>query len=147
MASALWHGVTLNFLIWGCLHAFVFGASVYALKRGSKFFPLIILPVSIVLGRLIFADTDTDRLFEKLRFSFSGFEVFTLIISARNTTKVSLALGLILLLIEFLFQNHRLVSKRNYKFLRTPLALVTICLVFILFVSTGGVDFAVYGQR
>ncbi len=147
MASALWHGVTLNFLIWGSLHAFVFCTSVWALKRGFKIFPLVSLIIGVVLGRLIFADTDIDRLFEKLLFSFDGFEVFSLIVNSSNTAKLSLAMGLMLILIEFVFRNHSLVSKRNYKYLRTPLALIVICSITILLISTGGTDFAVYGQR
>ena len=147
IASALWHGVTFNFILWGCLHAFVFCVSLYALKQGSKIIPLIILPIGVILGRLIFADTEIDRLFTKLLFSFDGYEVFDLIISSSNTTKVSLLIGLILIFVEFVFRKHRLVSKRNYKYMRTPLALVIICSISILFISTGGIDFAVYGQR
>tara|TARA_B110001450_G_C17641090_1_gene489321 strand:+ start:793 stop:1905 length:1113 start_codon:yes stop_codon:yes gene_type:complete len=147
LASALWHGITLNFLLWGCFHAIIFSVSVYSLKQGFKTFPFVLLPIGIVLGRLIFADTDTDRLMEKLLFSFDGFAVFDSIMSARNTTKVSLLIGFIMIFIEFAFQKHSLVSKRNYKFLRIPAALVCICSISILFVSSGGIDFAVYGQR
>ena len=147
MASALWHGISLNYLIWGCLHAAIFVISIYALKKGAKLIPLLLLLVGIILGRLLSADSITERLFEKLSFSYDGMSAFNSIAAAGGSTKAALLIGLVVIMIEFFFQKHRLVAKRNYKFLRTPGALTCILFMTILLINSGVNGFAVYGQR
>ena len=147
IASALWHGISLNYLIWGCFHTAIFIISLYALKIGLKFIPLLLLFVGIILGRLISADSTSERLFEKLSFSYDGMGAFNSIVAAGGSTKIALLIGLVVIMIEFFFQKHRLVAKRNYKFLRTPGALVCIFFVTIFFINSGVNGFAVYGQR
>ena len=46
-----------------------------------------------------------------------------------------------------IFKNTKVMRKRNYKFLRSPLALLAICVFGVLFASNVGVHYAVYGQR
>ena len=147
MASALWHGISLNYLIWGCLHAAIFVISIYALKKGAKLIPLLLLLVGIILGRLLSADSTTERLFEKLSFSYDGMSAFNSIAAAGGSTKAALLIGLVVIMIEFFFQKHRLVAKRNYKFLRTPGAFTCILFMTILLIDSGVDGFAVYGQR
>ena len=49
--------------------------------------------------------------------------------------------------IEFLFQKNRAVKKRNYKYLRSPLALIILFVIGVVLIKSTGGDFAVYGQR
>lgn len=147
IASAMWHGVTINFLLWGSFHAFFFWVSIKLLKVGYSILPLIFLPFIIVIGRLIFADSDTTRLLEKLTFSFNGFDVFNLLISVPLHSLVSLLFGVLIIFCEFTFKNSKIMRKRNYKFLRTPFSLWVLCFLGVLFSSNVGVDYAVYGQR
>ena len=73
LASGIWHGVTINFLIWGIFHALIFLFTIYLLRLNIPFLPTIVLILSVTIGRLIFAEGDTDILMEKLLFSFEGF--------------------------------------------------------------------------
>ena len=147
VASAMWHGVTFNFLIWGTFHAFFFWFSIKLLKQRYSFLSFILMPFIIVVGRLIFADSDTDRLLEKLTFSFSGFDGISSLLKVPTHSLVALLIGALIVSIEFAFRNTKVMQKRNYKFLRTPFALLALCVLGVIFVSNEGVGFAVYGQR
>ncbi len=147
LASAMWHGVTLNFLLWGFFHASFFWLSIKLLKENNFLLPILLMPFIIILGRLIFAENDTERLFEKLTFSFNGFGVFTELLSVPMFSLVALSSGMALIASEFIFKNTKIMRKRNYKFLRTPYSLLLLCGLGVLFASNVGVDYAVYGQR
>ncbi|MDC0488366.1 hypothetical protein OAN52_06705 [Amylibacter sp.] len=147
IASALWHGVTFNFLLWGSFHAIFFWLSIKLLKGNNSLIPLLILPFIIVVGRLIFSDSDTDRLLEKLTFSFDGFNAVKGILTVASHSLVALIFGMAIISIEFMFRNKQIMKKRNYKFLRTPSSLLLLCGLGVLFASNVGVDYAVYGQR
>ena len=147
LASAMWHGITFNFLIWGCFHTLVFIATLFLLKNNIRFLPTIILVIGIILGRLIFAESDIDRLIQKLLFSYEGLGALDIIWSLPTTTKVSLILGFSLIGIEYFFQNKKMIKKRNYKYLRTPISLVIMLVITILLIDQGTFNYAVYGQR
>ncbi|MFT7228956.1 MAG: alginate O-acetyltransferase complex protein AlgI [Methylophilaceae bacterium] len=147
VASSMWHGVTFNFLLWGSFHAFFFWLSIKILKQNNSLLPLVLLPFIIVVGRLIFADSDTDRLLEKLSFSFDGLSGISEMINVPTYSLVALLFGMSIIASEFIFRNAKVMQKRNYKFLRTPFALLVLCGFGVLFVSNVGVDYAVYGQR
>lgn len=148
VASAMWHGVTFNFLLWGTFHAFFFWLSIKILKLNNSLLPLVLLPFIIVVGRLIFADSDTDRLLEKLTFSYDGFDAATIgLLSVSRQPLVALLIGLMLVATEFIFRNAKIMRKRNYKFLRTPFSLFLLSGLGFLLASNVGVDYAVYGQR
>jgi alginate O-acetyltransferase complex protein AlgI len=147
LASAMWHGVTLNFFIWGTFHALMFWITILLFKQNMFKLAFIILPFAIVVGRLIFADSDSTRLLEKLSFNFTNFDGVKLLIGAPITSIISLLLGLGIVLTEFIFRNTSIMQKRNYKYLRTPLMLVLITFIGLLLISDVGIDYAVYGQR
>lgn len=147
IASALWHGVTLNFLIWGSFHAIAFWISLVLLRSDIKVLPTIVLIFGVIIGRLIFADSDTDRLLEKLMFSYDGMGAFSVLLNTANSSKAALILGIGLILIEFFFQKNRYVRKRNYKHLRSPRVLVLLMVIGAFLAATTGGDYAVYGQR
>ena len=147
MASAMWHGVTVNFLIWGFFHALIFLVTIYLLNRNVPVLPTLVLIIAFIIGRIIFAEKDIYILFEKLLFSFEGFGALNEIISLPPTTQASLILGFGIIAIEFLFRNIPIVKKRNYKYLRTPFSLAVILIITIILINSGGQNFAVYGQR
>ena len=147
LASAMWHGITFNFLIWGCFHALVFIVTLFILKKNINILPTIVLIIGVIVGRLIFADSDTDRLMQKLLFSYEGFGALDTIWSLPNTTKVSLIMGFSLIAIEFLFRNTKMLKKRNYKYLRTPISLSVMLVITIFLIDQGALNYAVYGQR
>ena len=148
LASAMWHGVTFNFLLWGSFHAFFFWLSIKILKINNSFLPLILLPFIIVVGRLIFADSDTDRLLEKLTFSYDGLNAASIgLLTVTRHSLAALLIGMMIVASEFVFRNAKIMRKRNYKFLRTPFSLLLLCGLGFLLASNVGVDYAVYGQR
>lgn len=72
LASAAWHGPTLNFLAWGLFHGLAFLTTVLLLSRfkefvGGRFLTRIHVLLVIFYGRLLFMDSDFDRLLSKLR--------------------------------------------------------------------------------
>ena len=147
VASAMWHGVTFNFLLWGSFHAIFFWLTIKILKQKISLLPLVLLPIIIVVGRLIFADSDTARLLDKLTFSFDGFGIIHALLTVPSHSLVSLLFGILIIACEFIFKNSKIMHKRNYKFMRTPVSLLILCSLGILFASNVGVDYAVYGQR
>lgn len=147
LASAFWHGVTVNFLIWGIFHALIFWLSIELLKRNIKIFPSLFMIGGIVIGRLIFADSNTERLIKKLTFDYDGSSIFNKILEAPETSLASLFIGIILISIEFLFRDFKSLKKRNYKHLRSPVIMFVLSLIGLVLIAQVGVNYAVYGQR
>ena len=109
--------------------------------------PLVLLITGIVLGRMIFADSNTGRLMEKLAFNF-GYSGLDHLINLPSTFFLSLGFILIFVFLEFFLKNNKYFISRNYKFYRMPLIQGIILLLTVLTISTSiGVEFAVYGQR
>ncbi len=147
LASAMWHGVTLNFLLWGTFHTVFIWLTIRLLQRGHKFLCFVLMPIAIVVGRLIFADSNTERLIEKLVFSFEGFDGVHSLLDVTPQAQIALFFGILMILVEFMFRHAKVMRKRNYKYLRTPFALSILCIFGALFISNVGLDYAVYGQR
>ncbi len=147
ISSAMWHGVTFNFLLWGAFHALSFWLSIKLLRRNKVLLPLLLMPFIIVVGRLIFADSNTDRLLEKLIFSFDGFNALSEVLSASYYSLIALLFSFVIVASEFVFRNTKIMRKRNYKFLRTPFALLLLCVLGVLLAQNVGEYYAVYGQR
>jgi D-alanyl-lipoteichoic acid acyltransferase DltB (MBOAT superfamily) len=148
ISSAMWHGVSLNFLIWGVFHALIFISTIWLLKRNIKFMPFIVFILAIVIGRLVFLDSDFDRLLTKLHFNYEGTLVFNELLLLPKTTVLSIFVMIIFVFFEFLFRKKPSFVKRNYKFYRTNL--MAFMLLFITLSSVAvdsGVGYAVYGQR
>lgn len=150
ISSAVWHGVSINFLLWGLFHAAAFYATVVISRSNIPFkswLNIFLMIFAIIFGRLLFADSNTSRLFEKLSFNYIDFDIFNLLLDSSLSSQIALLLGLFLIGIEFIFQKNKLVSKRTYKHLRLPLSQLFIAILFILLVMDVGGDFAIYGQR
>jgi alginate O-acetyltransferase complex protein AlgI len=149
LASAFWHGITFNFLVWGLFHGALFVVTLALLKKRLYVLTPLILLIGIVVGRMIFADSDTDRLIEKLSFAYSyEIEWKVYLLGAPKTALVALLIAVVLVFIEFVFLRNRHVAKRNYKYLRVPFSQMILIGLFVLLASSAvGVDYAVYGQR
>lgn len=68
LVSALWHGATINFLLWGVLHGVAFFLFVRVLSR-YRWHPLLghsAVLCLLILGRTLFIDPDFPRLAHKL---------------------------------------------------------------------------------
>jgi alginate O-acetyltransferase complex protein AlgI len=148
LASAMWHGITLNFIVWGLFHASVFVLTIVFLRRRASAIPFALMIVGIVAGRAIFSDSDFHRLLEKLTFKYDGLVVLTKLAAVTDTAKLALLLGISFIVAEMAFQKYRYFKQRNYKFYRIPIIQLILLIITLLAIYDGsGVDYAVYGQR
>jgi D-alanyl-lipoteichoic acid acyltransferase DltB (MBOAT superfamily) len=148
LASAMWHGITLNFVVWGLFHASVFVLTIVFLRRRASAISFALMILGIVVGRAIFSDSDFHRLLEKLSFKYDGFVVLQKLTALAGTTKLALLLGILFITAEMLFQKYKYFKQRNYKFYRIPIIQLILLIITLSTIFDGsGVDYAVYGQR
>ena len=148
LVSAMWHGITLNFLFWGIFHSLMFILTLYFLRKKHRILPVLLLPVAIVIGRMLFADVDTQRVLTKLRFDYVDLSILDMLSNVSDITQLSLILAVAFVTAEFVFQKQRYFRQRTYKFFRIPIIqLVLLSIVLITISNRSGVDYAVYGQR
>lgn len=153
-ASAMWHGVTLNFLIWGLFHGALFIVSKYVLKRGWVLLAFAMLPPVLIFGRALFAENRTELLLEKISnvLALQGLGTAPMgAIEALLSDKLallSLTLGLGFILLEVIDGGRRPFERRRYNIFRGRWQiLVVVALICVLGQAGGGDVYAVYGQR
>jgi len=148
LASAMWHGVTANFFLWGLFQASIFILTIVFLRRAAIFVPFVLMIPSVVIGRALFADSDFGRLLEKLSFQYSGLVILPKLAALTNTSKFALLLGIFFIVAEIVFQKCRYFNRRNYKFCRIPIVqLILLIILLVTIYDESGLTYAVYGQR
>ena len=131
VCSGLWHGMTLNYIIWACFHALCYIITKLFHKKGYKYLITIIMILAIPLARIISADTDAQRLMIKL--SFSDFTFNYLVLAQFGLHNyLSLLIGLSIIYLELIFIKGSYFKQKNYKFLRTPMIQLVFFLVPLL---------------
>ncbi len=146
ICSGLWHGVTANFLIWGTFHGLCFILTKELLKKGYKVISTVLLLIAIPLGRIIFADSNIQRLAIKLTFSNHEFDP-SILKSFGLNQYLALFFALFIVLIEFVFRNQKYFKQRTYKFLRIPPIQLLLLGLITLLIYNSGINYAAYGQR
>jgi len=154
IASALWHGVTLNFVIWGLFHGLMFVVAKHVLKRGWIVLAFLMLPPVLILGRALFAENRTGLLLDKIGavLTLDGIaalpaDTVALMMNERLAT-LSLALGLGFILLEVFDGRRRVFERRRYSMFRRRGSIAAIVVLIALLGNAGGEDvYAVYGQR
>lgn len=150
VASALWHGMTLNFVLWGFFHAACWSLSRWLYTRqAANWLQITLLACSIVIGRILFAESDTEILMLKFAAlldlpAWGDCHAFDLMASLSMKKRLAFLSGIGLILTESWFS--RRARHRHYPHLKTPLVstLLLACVVFLGIFSEGG---AIYGQR
>lgn len=73
LLSAMWHGLTLNFLIWGLFHGASFVGFVWLANKITipPALARIHLFATLIIGRFFFMDLQFDRLLQKLSILFN----------------------------------------------------------------------------
>ena len=80
MLTFLWHGMSLNFFIWGLFHASGW-LLTYSIARGlpqrrlASCINFVLFPFFVVVGRLIFSEANSDLLWLKLKQLFLNFSL------------------------------------------------------------------------
>lgn len=147
LSSALWHGVTLNFIYWGTFHASCFILTKFLLNNKLKILPIFLMIFGIIFGRILFSDSDIDRLLLKLSFGDFNFD-FTFLDTIGVNSIFSLILGFLIVFLEFFYKNNRFFKQKTYKIYRLPaLQLFLVILIILLVSESNGLNFAAYGQR
>ena len=149
IASAIWHGVSANFAIWGLFHASLWCIAYYSYKQKFKIFNYILLIFGVIIGRVIFSEIDLAFLWLKIQsliniFQWSLNSEFVMpqisLVSGCNLIMALVLIGFEVLLPRLGFLNN------NYCHLKTPvvssLILLYTCLVFT---GLGGAP--IYGNR
>ncbi|CAB4531291.1 unannotated protein [freshwater metagenome] len=151
LASASWHGMTINFAIWGFLHGAIFVASIALLKRKHAFLAFIIFPPTVVIARMIFGTPSFDSLVTIVNHIPTLAEAkiaAQTVIDWPTETLIALALSVAIVVIEFAFRKTRFLIGRNYKFLRLRITQVVLMAAIVMFASGRiGDVIAAYGQR
>jgi alginate O-acetyltransferase complex protein AlgI len=147
LSSALWHGVSINFIWWGLFHAVCFSLTVILLRLNIKFIPALVLILAIPFARILSSDDNTIRLSTKLLFNFENFDALYFIYGMGSHVKVAIILGLLFIFSEIFFKKRKFFSSKNYKFYRIPAVQFGLLFLIILLINDQGSVYAVYGQR
>jgi alginate O-acetyltransferase complex protein AlgI len=147
LASALWHGVTVNFVVWGLFHAAMWLVA-YRLRKW-RFFNFLLLAFTIVIGRIIFAEADQGVLFEKARALTTAsrwqFPSGATFLPPSWRERINLAVCVILLATEVLLGRVR-PQVQQYQYLKGRLGSALVAGYLCLFLADPGGG-PVYGDR
>jgi alginate O-acetyltransferase complex protein AlgI len=151
LASASWHGVSANFLIWGLFHGVIFIASIALLKRKHVLWAFVLYPPAVVIARMIFGTPSFDNLVTIVNHVPTGAEIRELALTVLDwplETMIALVLATVLVVVEFAYREKPLFVGRNYKFLRVKVTQTILMICIIVFTSGRiGDVIAAYGQR
>jgi alginate O-acetyltransferase complex protein AlgI len=150
-ASAVWHGVTANFLIWGVLHAVCWSLSRWLYLRNQHISVQVFLLIfSIVIGRILFSESDLHILALKFGSLFnasewSNYHIDHILKSASLKTQLGLFLGLSLIVAEFILSKKPFYAK-YYEYLKKPWVSIFLLICSVL-LGVYGDEGAIYGRR
>jgi alginate O-acetyltransferase complex protein AlgI len=147
LASAVWHGISANFLLWGVFHA-AFWCVAYRLhKAGFRMLNLLLLPFVVIVGRLIFAESDWTALGEKLAVVFDVTKwhlanTVTLPVGIRDN--MNLAIASVIVIAEVAVRGRK--SEPCDGYLAKP-AVQTLIALYSLLMFAGFHGEPIYGNR
>ena len=149
LCSAIWHGVSGNFIIWGLFHATLWCVSHYLNKLGLWFINYVVLFFGIIIGRVIFSEIDLSFLWDKIQclFNVTKWSLNSEFIFP-NFSRIeisSLIMGLAMIILEIILPKLGLTDK-DYRHLKHPIVSAIIAL-YVCLVFTGWGGAAVYGNR
>jgi alginate O-acetyltransferase complex protein AlgI len=140
MASAMWHGMTLNFILWGVVHAcgwlITYYLSGFKWIRIKAVLEVLLMFVFIVVGRLIFSEDDAQFLYTKLSslINFTwNMDAYALNMSLDMQTWLTLAACSAIVVSEIFFPQKMF----RYKLLRRNWTLFVLLGLTLGFGSTG----------
>lgn len=155
MVSAIWHGGTVNFAIWGAVHAFAFWMFVAVLSK--RHWSSLAAHGSIVLllifARLLFIDADTERLLAKLAQFLdlgaweAGIPVLSNLTVSTFPKSAMLAIGLSMTFIMLELLSIRRFGTHDYRLFRTLPATAVILVLTVLFVHHSPSAIFVYARN
>jgi alginate O-acetyltransferase complex protein AlgI len=158
--SAMWHGVSFNFMLWGIFHAAAYLLFVKLLRHlpTPKFLGIVGFVFLLLIGRLLFMDDDTDRLLTKIgnlvswqawQADLSASAVQGLVdhIKSMQLTKAGMLGVLVAGTVIFIeWRNERRHPDKPYRLLIHPVATVALAFLTLLIASATDIGF-VYARN
>ena len=147
LGSAVWHGISINFIIWGCFHAACWFLSykLSGVTGSQRWVQVALLFFAVLIGRLIFSESDAPVLWEKLSALISLDSWRETPIWPHIHLDWQNHAALLVAFFWFLAEASGCKLVRRYKILRTP---VTSTLLFLCVIVFGSFDMGgVYGRR
>ena len=155
MASAIWHGGTVNFAMWGAVHAFAFWIFVALLSK--RHWSALAAHGSIVslliFARMLTIDADTERLCAKLaQFGDlgawqAGIGVLSKLTMSTFPKIALLAIGLSITFILLEWASIRGFGTHDYRLFRSLPAMVIILILTVLFMHHSPLAIFVYARN
>jgi hypothetical protein len=150
MLSAGWHGMTLNFLLWGGINAFFYSTYIilFSKFKWPSLASTIFMPMVLLISRMIYVDVDIDRLLLKFSNLFSvhawsnDFYNISAIIYQLDASKRSVLA--IIFAISFLVAEYWSLKKFAsipYKIHRMKIPMALMLLSLVLFTHDAGTGF------
>lgn len=158
--SAMWHGVSFNFMLWGIFHAAAYLLFVKLLRHlpTPKLLGIAGFILLLLIGRLLFMDDDTDRLLTKIAnlaswqawqadLSGSAVQGFVAHIKSMQMTKAGILGVLVAATIIFIeWLNERRHPDQPYRLLTHPVATIALAVLTLLIASATDIGF-VYARN
>lgn len=149
LVSAMWHGGTVNYLLWGLFHAAVYYGYVQWMKRRDvpAVVGLVAMLLFFVFGRMFAVDAESARLLERLaHFFMPSAWVWQLGDGSADflfTTEARGLLAAALFLAAEVWSRHRHPGRQGYHALRRPWLALGFTVVFVLLgIDTGSLLYA-----
>jgi len=149
MASAMWHGISLNFILWGFFHSTFWCITNYLNKFNLKIINYFLMVICIIIGRVIFSELDWIILSSKMSviIEFSKWNSNSNFLILDLTRRDNINLLFIIIIISWEILSPRLGFLRtNYNHFRTPFV-SSIILLYTVFAFTGLNLEPIYGNR
>lgn len=150
LSSAAWHGMSFNFFIWGVFHA-IGWLLTYAMVRcvsGPRLaagINLLLFPFFVIIGRLIFSESNIEVLWFKLNQLFFNFSLSpqALLLNLKISGQAGVLLGLVAVCLVLEFTARR--GQGRYQGLRRKW-MAPLLLLLSVFLGSTGLG-GVYGAR
>lgn len=147
MISAMWHGGTINYLLWGLFHASCYYGFIKFIKHRDvpKYLATLSMFFFIIIGRLIAIDSDSSRLIQKLLNIVNPYEYMKYIFEDNffgdildNSELKATGLAFIFIFTEA-YSIKKYGVNRPYHFFRKPIIalIILVLLLFFKYPSSG----------
>lgn len=143
LSSAIWHGISINFIIWGLFHTCAWLITYALLKNNNKIYAKLFFLPAVIFGRLIFSESNTEILFKKIT-SLVLFDTSNPSILFDHIGIGKMIIGFIVIFVVlakaiFKFDNH------EYRFYRKGWMPIILLILILLFVVDDNI--VIYGAR
>lgn len=143
LSSALWHGISTNFIIWGIFHSAAWLLTYLLIKKNHKIFSSLIFFPAIIFGRLIFSEPDSAALYQKI-VSLMTFDISAPSVLLNHVGLGKMIIGFIVIFVVLMKAIFK-IDNHAYKFYRKGWMPIILLISILLFVVDDNI--VIYGAR